>query len=269
MHFLDEGIGAIMAIISAFFAAKAAKAAEGGEPVKIIEIVKEVVAQKMPAIFGLGYTDERLIESLRQLVPSDKRRLLDLVLAEMRDYEADIFRQVLTGMPCGSEIVGKPVGKKTVKETVSWEFTDKDLRVQYLIGIADEVQANIAQGERVAAALVVANMRARRVISRNPALQAAHNAWAGATAWVKANILDFLGVNSYAEITDNVLAAWLNRQVERLVQQHPEALSLVQKTEIIGGQAVTRQTLQVKFPSYASLVKQQLASVLKIFKFWR
>lgn len=154
------------------------KAWKGGETGKTTEIIH----QQLPNFLGLGRKDEQLFEPLRMLMKDDERRLIDLVIGEMEDYEENIFRLTVTGMPCGNELADKSVtdskGKTTTtKEVKSWEFTEKDLRVKYLMGIANEV-SQIARGQGLsgqqAAELVVQGMRKRRLITRSPAVQAAY-----------------------------------------------------------------------------------------------
>src|SRR3989344_2967257 len=174
-HLFEEVAGIIAAIFSAIFAVKAKQAAEGGPAMKAGEIARGVVMQRLPKMFGFGLTDERLLESLRQLVSASKRSLVDLVISQMRDYEADIFRLTVTGMSCGLEVVpDKPIGNPqkgkdpiATQKVISWEFTAKDLRVKYLEDIADEVSSRAEElGLQFAAMLVVEDMRERRLIAR-------------------------------------------------------------------------------------------------------
>ena len=190
------------------------------------EAAKGVVAQRLPNMFGIGRTDEQLFESIRQLVTSAKRRLIDLVVGEMRDYEESIFRITVAGMPCGSELVddlvknpqkGQPA---TTKKTVSWELTTKDLRVKYLEDIADEV-AHLAatSDEKLAAKQVVKAMRSRRLITRSPAARRAYKLWVSTTAWVEMEILDFFDVDSFKEITLDMVAGLLEKVALRIPER--------------------------------------------------
>jgi len=199
------------------------KARKGGETEKAAEIIR----QRLPNIFGFGRADEQLFESLRQLMQPNEKRFIDLVVGKMRDYEAGIFRLTITGMSCGSEVVKKTVnnpkkGQPTeTKETLSWELTEKDLRVKYLSDIAGEVSRLVATGdtEKAAAASVVKAMRKRRLITRSPAAQKAYELWVDATEWVKKNVLDFFGVQNFGEITDTLVAEKINRVADKVPVQ--------------------------------------------------
>lgn len=227
--------------------------------------------QRLPKMFGFGRTDEQLLESLRQLVSAIKRRLVDLVIGQMHDYEADIFRLTLTGMPCGSEVVpDKPIknpkkGEDPIatQKVISWELTVNDLRVKYLEDIADEVSRRSGElGEQFAAMLVVEDMRERRLIVRN-------ELWADATEWVKMNVLDFFGVDSFDELTDNVMAAKLETKIEEIVRRHPETFSVTPVLESIGGRVVVREEIHAKIPSVLSLMAKDIRDFFNAFKFWR
>lgn len=194
---------------------------------KPAEAAKMATTQRLPNMFGIGRTDEQLFESIRQLVPvvpADKRCLIDLVIGKMEDYEESIFRLTVSGMSCGSELVDKPVknpakgAPATTKESVSWELTKEDLRVKYLEDIADEVSRGVTGtvNEQASAALVVANMRARRLITRSPAAQKAYELWVDATKWVKANVLEFFGVESLGDITLVKVAKALNVRADQV-----------------------------------------------------
>lgn len=213
-HFADEIVGIIAAGVAAYMASEAKQSAEKRSPVG--GAMREAVSQRLPNLFGIGRADEQLFESIRLLVKSDERRLVDLVIVEMEDYETDIFRITVAGMSCGSELVDKPVKNPkggqpvTAKESVSWEFTEKDLRVKYLTDIANEVLATSRRlGEQAAVTLIVTNMRSRRFITRNPAAQKAYDLWTNATEWTKKNVLDFFGVNSFDEITSDMIVAYI------------------------------------------------------------
>lgn len=194
-----------------------------GQGKKPAEAAKEVAAQRLPNMFGIGRADEQLFEAIRQLVPTtpiNKRHFIDLVTGKMKDYEENIFRLTVAGMPCGKELTDKPVknpakgAPATSKETVSWEFVPgKDLRGKYLEDIADEVSHHIAarKTEKEAAALVVKGMRSRRLITRSPAAQKAYELWVETTKWVKIEILDFFGVESFDKITPDMVAALINK----------------------------------------------------------
>ncbi len=187
------------------------------------EAAKGVIVQRLPNAFGIGRTDEQLFESIRQLLSVPKRRLIDLVVGEMRDYEEDIFRLTVAGMSCGSEFVDKPVknpakgAPTTTKETVSWELTVKDLRVKYLEDIADEVTHLVVAGnEKLAAKQVVKAMRSRRLITRSPAARKAYKLWVSTTKWVEMEILDFFGVKSFKEITPDMVANEIDALAEKI-----------------------------------------------------
>lgn len=182
--------------------------------------------QRLPNTFGIGRTDEQLFEAIRQLMDVIKRGLVDLVVGKMRDYEVEIFRLTIAGMPCGGETIDDPVRNPqrgqpaTVKKSISWEFTRDDLRVKYLGDIADEVSLKIASGldEQTAAKKVVADMRARRLITRSPAAQKTYEIWADATKFVKTEILDLFGVKLLKDITPDMVA----QQLETLALQIPD-----------------------------------------------
>jgi len=194
-----------------------------GQGKKPADAAKEVTAQRLPNMFGIGRADEQLYESIRQLVSADKRHFVDLVTGAMHDYEENIFRLTLAGMPYGNELADKSVtdskGKTaTSKEVKSWEFTEKDLRVKYLTDIADEViKAATTLGEQAAVTRVVTDMRARRLITRSPAAQKAYELWVDTTAWIKMEILDFFGVGNFDEITPDMVAGC----IDTLAQQVP------------------------------------------------
>ncbi len=202
------------------------------------EAAREVAKQRLPKMFGMGRVDEQLFETIRQLLTPKARHLVDLVVGEMKDYEADIFRLTVTGMPCGNEIVNKPIGKQrdgqppvTTKVTMSWEFTVNDLRVKYLEDIADEVSkiVDAGVGEKMAARKVVRAMRSRRLITRHPAAQKAYELWMEVTVWTKAN-------------------------VERLVLDHPDVLSL------------REGKIQVKVPGVFSLMAEDIRNFFNLFR---
>lgn len=257
--FSDEIVGIVAAIVSAFFASKAHRMAEGGPAPKLGEIAKGVTMQRLPKMFGIGRDDEQIFESLRQLVGAPKRHFVDLLLGEMHDYEADIFRLTVAGMPNGSEVVGD--------KTISWEFTTKDLRVHYLVDLADEVVArDVGLGEQVAASLVIAEMRSRRLITRSPSAQKAYELWGEATDWVKMNVLDFFGVKSFDEIRDDTVAMRIALSVDEIVCRHPETLSIRHTSLDVGGRVVIREELHARIPSLPSLMWSEAK---KFFTFWR
>ncbi len=227
------------------------------------EAATEITKQRLPKMFGIGREDERLFETIRQLLTPKARHLVDLVVGEMKDYEANIFRLTVTGMPCGNEIVNKPIGKQrdgqppvTTKVTMSWEFTVNDLRVKYLEDIADEVSkiVDAGVGEKMAARKVVRAMRSRRLITRHPAAQKAYELWTEMTKWVKANILDFFGVESFNELTDTVMSAKLTKNLEELVRNHPDVLSL------------REGKIQVKVPGVFSLMAEDIRNFFNLFR---
>ena len=195
--------------------------------------VIEAVKQRHPHLFGIGREDEAIFETLRQFVPKVERAMLDLIYATMRDYEARLFRLTVVAMDCGSEIVDKPVKDpkkgqpETTKETISWESTDKDLRVKYLQDIADEGIAFVKNGKspKEAATMVIAMMRARRLVTRSAGAQAAYAAWVGTSEWLTKNITESFGVRELSEITEEMLAQRLNRHVECMVAANPAVLS--------------------------------------------
>lgn len=222
----------------------------------------EVAKQRLPNIFGFGRADEQIFESIRQLMmPAEKRRLIDLVMGEMKDYEENLFRLTVAGINCGSEITEEPVKNPpkgtptTTKKTVSWDSTPKDLRVKYLEDIADEViRLSGELGEEFAAALVVAGMRSRRLITRNPS-------WEKATKWIETNVLEFFDIESFDELTEDVMATRLNMKVEDLVQRYPETLSIKSTAENIGSRIVVRERLQVEIPGVFSLMAKDVGNV--------
>jgi hypothetical protein len=191
---------------------------------KPVEAAKMATTQRLPNMFGIGRTDEQLFESIRQLVPADKRPLVDIVIGKMEDYEESIFRLTVSGMSCGSELVDKPVkdpakgAPATTKESVSWEFTAKDLRVKYLGDIADEVSHGVTEkcDKQASAALVVESMRSRRLITRSPSAQKAYELWVDATKWIKENVLELFGVDSLGDITLTKVAKALNVRADQV-----------------------------------------------------
>lgn len=215
-HFSDEIVGWLGTGLSAYFAAKAKQAADRGPSAG--EAVGGVLKQRLPQMFGFNRADEQMFESVRQLVPMDKRWYLDVLIDEMRDYEADIFRLTVAGMPCGNKLVDKPVknpskgGPAMTKESISLEFTDEDLRVKYLVDIADEVSRSSgvllinSDDVRNQARGVVKAMRARRLITRNPAAKKAYETWLAAVKWTKKNLCQFFEVDNLDEITEDMIA---------------------------------------------------------------
>ncbi|MBI4065848.1 hypothetical protein HY412_01475 [Candidatus Kaiserbacteria bacterium] len=224
-HFADEIVGIIAAGVAAYMASKAKQSAEKGS--SVAGAIRDAVSQRLPNLFGIGRVDEQLFESIRMLVKTDERRLVDLVISTMKDYEADIFRLTVAGMSCGNELADKSVtdskGKTTTtKELKSWEFTEKDLRVKYLTEISNEVSgASERLGEQASAALVVTNMRSRRFITRNPAAQKAYELWVDATEWVKTEVLDFFGVESFNKITPSLIAKHINVLARQVPYRRP------------------------------------------------
>lgn len=211
---LDEIVGLTAAGFATYMAAKAKQSAEGGAQAKLGDAAKDVLKQRLPKMFGIGRADEQMFESLRQLVTDKaKRHYIDLVVDAMEDYEAGIWRLTVTGMDCGKKVVKKPVRNrqkgqpKMIEEIQSFEFTSEDLRVKYLLEVADEVAHNLphCKGDELAAsAAVVLSMRARRLITRDPLLQQA---------------IDLLA--------DDETAKRINAQTEKLVRAHPETLAVV------------------------------------------
>lgn len=187
----------------------------------------EVMKQRMPNKFGFGWEDERLFETIRQLLtPPPKRDLIDLVIGNMKDYEENIFRITVTGMPCGSELNDDPVknpvkgAPTTTKKVVSWEFTEKDLRVKYLVDIADEVAHRATSSDNnTAAKEVVEAMRARRLITRSPSAQKAYELWIETTKWAKMEILDLFGVDSFNRITWDMVAEKINLVASKIPER--------------------------------------------------
>lgn len=194
-HLADEIVGIAAAGVAAYMASKAKQSAEKGT--SVTGTVREVVIQRLPKMFGFGRTDEQLFETLRQLLDADNRRIIDVVLDSMQDFEVDIFRLTVTGISCGSELSDK-------KEIISWEFTAKDLRVEYLKNIAEEV-SRIGGNEQIAATQVVKRMRSRRLIVRNEAAEKALELWADATEWVRGKILAHFKVSNLGEITPEMI----------------------------------------------------------------
>jgi hypothetical protein len=243
---------------------------------KVVE--EKVLKQEMPNAFGFGLKDERMLESLRQLLPPVKRHYVDLVIAHMRDYEERIFRLILTGMPAGKYVEQVPVKKPpkeksedsktekspaksppkeepvatTTKET-SWEFTPKDLRVKYLEDIADEVNAAVKLGmsDTEAATEVVEGMRARRLITRSKSAQWAVDLWVTASEWTEGNILHFFDVEHFSDLTDKVMEPKLLEYVNSFAGRHSDVLQLDAKGK-----------LHAKLPG-------TFKSVINGFKFWR
>lgn len=188
----------------------------------------EVMKQRMPNMFGIGRADEQLFESIRQLVPKSKRVFLDLVISNMRDYEEKIFRITVTGMSCGSKTIDDPVknpakgAPTTTKKTVSWEFTEDDLRVKYLEDIADEVAHLAASStEKLAAKQVVKAMRSRRLITRSPAAKKAYELWIKTTKWVEKDILQLFGpeIKSFSDITPEMVTEKINLVASKIPER--------------------------------------------------
>ena len=243
---------------------------------KPAEAAREVVKQRLPHMFGIGRMDEQLLESLLQLLTFKARRLILLLIEQMQDYEADIFRITITGMSCGSEVVDDPVRNPqrgqpaTSKKTVSWELTKKDLRVKYLGDIAREITRRTGDlGEQVAAMFVVADMRSRRLITRSPAAQKAYELWVEGIEWVRMEVLDFFGIDNFNELTDNVIATKLNLRIEELVQRHPETLSVTSVVRTIGNRVVVREELHTQVPGVFSLMAADVRNFFNAIQFWR
>jgi hypothetical protein len=127
-------------------------------------------------------------------------------------------------MPCGKELADKPVknpakgAPATTKEPVSWEFTANDLRVKYLESIADEVSHRIAErrSEKDAAALVVEDMRSRRLITRSETAKKIHETWSKANKWVEKNIFEFLGLDPATATLDDIDEKLLVKGVQKI-----------------------------------------------------
>ena len=206
----------------------------GKKPGEAVHGVAQAAQQRLPNALGIGRADEQLFESLRQLLSPAKRRLVDLVIGAMKDYEEDIFRLTVAGMSCGSEVVDKPVknpakgAPTTTKEAVSWEFTAKDLRVKYLEDIADEASHQMAGGRDAsgAATLVVEGMRARRLITRSPIAQKVHDREAETLALVKKEVIDFFGVKSLDEITPRLAARYINLLARKVPYRRPADMNI-------------------------------------------
>jgi hypothetical protein len=228
---------------------------------KPVEAAKEVARQRMPKAFGFGREDERIMESLRHLLSSDSRKLIDLVISKMRDYEATIFRLTVTGMPCGGEAVNKPVANpkkgepSSVKEYVSWEFMkDMDLRVKFLNELADEVRDDMLHRDLTADAAVTAvvdRMRARRLITRSKASETVYRVWGEVTSGIENTLLSHFGVKEFAELRDGRVAVVLRKDVERLAARYPKVLSIDAAGRI------------------KATVPGVFSSVMAGFKFWR
>ena len=212
----DSKIGDIPGLLALFL--EISERFGKGKPA--IEAFKEVAKQRLPNMFGIGRADEQLFEAIRQLLTPPKRHLVDLVIGNMKDYEENIFRVTITGMPCGGELTDKPMknpakgAPATTKEAVSWEFTAKDLRVKYLEDIADEV-AHLAasSNEKLAAKQVVKAMRSRHLITHSAAAKKAFKLWADTTKWTKKEILDLFGVDSFSDITPDMITEKINLMV--------------------------------------------------------
>jgi len=207
---LDEVVGIAAAAVSSIAAMKAS----GAKP-NVGEAVKTAFAQRMPQMFGIGRGDEQIFEALRQLVDSNKRGKIDIVMKVMASHEKDIFCLTVAGMPCGGKLEDKPVkdpkkGQPTsTKEKVSWEFTENDLRVKYLNDVADEV-INVG-GDEKAARKVVKAMRDRDLITRNEYAQKIYDVWARASNWAWKNLCQFFGVKNLDEITEKKLTAGIKK----------------------------------------------------------
>lgn len=194
----------------------------------------EVVKQRMPHMFGIGREDEQLYEAIRQMLEPAEQHLVDLVTGKMKDYEETIFCITVTGMPCGNELdddlLKNPKGAPTVtKKVVTWDMTVKDLRVKYLKGIASEVSRHIANGctESNAATLVVKDMRARRLITRSPSAQKAHELWAKTVKWVEKDFLQLFDpdVKEISDITPVMIAEKINSLAEKIPERSDAELN--------------------------------------------
>ncbi len=205
------------------------------------EAAVEAVKQKHPHLFGIGREDEAIFETLREHLRDHEREMLDCILGKMREHEQTIFRLMICAMDCGAEIVEKPIKNakrgqpQSEKEKILWQSTSKDLRLKYLRQVTGEAIALVANGitQENAAERIVERMRARRLITRSAGEEAALVLWAKLTAYVRHNILELFGVQSFVEITPKMLAKRmkqadacvaeaLNRKATEMLLNNPE-----------------------------------------------
>lgn len=130
IHLLGEFAEAAIGLMTLFMVVTGNKHLHGA---KTWNEKKRVVAANTPNIFGLGMSDERAAAGLLVAVGIDNAENLKKLRDELSPGEWKQFRLIFTGIKAPME-TGNGKDQKNV------EFTDDDIRVKFLVQIANLVK---------------------------------------------------------------------------------------------------------------------------------